>query len=134
MTLVGGTAAGGRQRRWRPPACHPYARLTFRRSCSPVSGMRQYEAVNLRRCGRVAWAVGLGLSLLVAVGCARGSAPAKAVPLRAAPVLPGRMSVTHVRTADGSKITIAAFTGSVAYVLHNGSADPGKLLAGEVAA
>lgn len=90
--------------------------------------------MNLRRCGRVAWAAGLGLALLVAAGCARGSAPAKAVPLRAAPVLPGRVSVSHVRTADGSKITIVAFAGSVTYVLHNGSADPGKLLADEVAA
>ena len=58
----------------------------------------------------------------------------KAVPLRAAPVLPGRVSVSHVRAADGSKITIATFSGSVTYVLHNGSADPGKLLAGQVPA
>jgi hypothetical protein len=77
---------------------------------------------------------GLGLALLVAAGCARGEAPAKAVPLRAAPVLPGRVSVSHVRAADGSKITIATFSGSVTYVLHNGSADPGKLLAGQVTA
>ncbi len=58
----------------------------------------------------------------------------KALPLRAAPVVPGRVTVTQVRTADGSKITIATFTGSVSYVLHNGSQDPGKLLAGAVTA
>jgi hypothetical protein len=81
-------------------------------------------------------AVGLGLVLLMAAGCAREVAPAavKAVPLRAAPVVPGRVTVSPVRTADGSKISIATFTGSVSYVLHNGSADPGKLLAAEVTA
>ena len=39
-----------------------------------------------------------------------------------------------MRAADGSKITVVAFSGSVSYVLHNGSADPGKLLAGQVTA
>ena len=86
-------------------------------------------------------AVGLGLVLLAAAGCgARDAAPAvKAVRLRtapvvAAPVVPGRVTVSQVRTADGSKVTIATFTGSVSYALHNGSEDPGKLLAGEVTA
>jgi hypothetical protein len=96
--------------------------------------MRQYGAVNPGRWGRAARAAGLGLALLAAAGCARGQAPAGAMPLRAAPVLPGRVSVAHVRAADGSKITIATFSGSVTYVLHNGSADPGKLLAGQVTA
>jgi len=73
--------------------------------------------------------------MILAVGCARAAAPSsKAVPLRAAPVVPGRVTVVQVRTADGSKITIATFTGSVSYVLHNGSVDPGKLLAAKVAA
>jgi hypothetical protein len=83
-------------------------------------------------------AVVLGLALLMAAGCARSAAPAavKAVPLRAraAPVVPGQVTASQVRTADGSKITLATFTGSVSYVLHNGSVDPGKLLAGEVTA
>jgi hypothetical protein len=79
-------------------------------------------------------AAGLGLAVLVATGCARGEPPAKAVQLRVAPVVPGRVSESQVRAADGSKITIASFGGSVTYVLHNGSADPGKLLAGMVAA
>jgi hypothetical protein len=94
--------------------------------------MRQYRAVNPWQMGRVAWAA--GLVLLLAAGCARAGAPVKAVPLRAAPVLPGRVSMSQMRTADGSKITIAAFGGSVTYVLHNGSADPGKLLPGPVTA
>jgi hypothetical protein len=79
--------------------------------------------------------------MILAVGCARAAPPSskaastvKAVPLRAAPVVPGRVTVAQVRTADGSKITIATFTGSVSYVLHNGSADPGKLLAAKVTA
>lgn len=83
---------------------------------------------------RAVSAVALVLTLLAAAGCARGSAHAKAEPLRATPVLPGRVSVGHVRAADGSKITIAAFRGSVTYVLHNGSDDPGKLLPGAVSA
>ena len=78
--------------------------------------------------------------MILAVGCARAAAPSskavplRAVPLRAAPVVPGRVTVAQVRTADGSKITIATFTGSVTYVLHNGSVDPGKLLAAKVTA
>ena len=88
---------------------------------------------------RGAGAVLLAVGLILAAGCAREAAPAqaaprRAAPLRAAPVVPGRVTVSQVRTADGSKITIATFTGSVSYVLHNGSADPGKLLAGEVTA
>ena len=80
-------------------------------------------------------AAGLALVLFSTAGCARAIVPVdKALPLRAAPVVPGRVTVTQVRTADGSKITIATFTGSVSYVLHNGSVDPGKLLAAKVTA
>ena len=99
--------------------------------------MRQYGAVNPGLRGRAARAAGLGLALLAVLagaGCARPQAPVRAVPLRAAPVLPGRVSVARARAADGSKITIATFSGSVTYVLHNGSADPGKPLAGLVTA
>jgi hypothetical protein len=99
--------------------------------------------VKIWRLGLVAGAVGLGLILLLAAGCGhqattsdKAAKPAKALKAtpRAAPVVPGRVSLSQVRTADGSKITIATFTGSVSYVLHNGSEDPGKLLAGEVTA
>ncbi len=37
--------------------------------------------------------------------------------------------VTTVRTADGSKITVAVFRGPVSFVLHNGASDPGWLAA-----
>ena len=82
----------------------------------------------------------VAVGMILAVGCARTTAPSskatplRAVPLRAAPVVPGRVTMTQVRTADGSKITIATFTGSVSYVLHNGSTDPGKVLAAKVTA
>jgi hypothetical protein len=102
--------------------------------------------VRIWRLGLAAGAVGLGLILLFAAGCGHQAATsagaakaasaakaAKASP-RATPVVPGGVSLSQVRTADGSKITIATFTGSVSYVLHNGSVDPGKLLAGKVTA
>jgi hypothetical protein len=94
--------------------------------------------VNISWLGRRAGAAVVGVVLVLAAGCgAQAAAPAvKARPLRAtpAPVIPGGVSLSQVRTADGSKITIAMFTGSVTYVLHNGSQDPGKLLAGKVLA
>ncbi|MGH3210133.1 MAG: hypothetical protein ACRDNO_20500 [Trebonia sp.] len=89
----------------------------------------------IRWPGRRLGAALVAAGLILATGCARAEAPRlKAVPLRAAPVVPGRVTVAQVRTADGSKITIATFSGSVSYVLHNGSVDPGKLLAAEVTA
>ena len=36
-----------------------------------------------------------------------------------------RVTVTRMRTADGSVVTVATFSGPVTYVLHNGSEDPG---------
>jgi hypothetical protein len=47
--------------------------------------------------------------------------------------VPPRVTFSRVRTADGSVITIATFSGPVRYVLHNGSQDPGPL-AGPVTA
>jgi len=92
-------------------------------------------AVKNRWARRSVGAALVAVGMILAVGCARAATPTvKAVPLRAAPVLPGRVSVAHVRAADRSQITIATFGGSVSYVLHNGSADPGKLLAGQVTA
>jgi hypothetical protein len=97
--------------------------------------MRQDGTVIIRWPGRRLGAALLAAGLILAAGCGRPAAPQpKAVPLRAAPVVPGRVTVAQVRTADGSKITIATFSGSVSYVLHNGSVDPGKLLAAEVTA
>ena len=57
--------------------------------------------------------------------------PVAAVP---APPPPPRVTVTRTRTADGSVVTLAAFSGPVRYVLHNGSADPGPAAAGLVGA
>jgi hypothetical protein len=45
-----------------------------------------------------------------------------------------RVSITHVRTADGALVTVATFLGPVRYVLHNGSADPGSAASGVVRA
>jgi len=42
-----------------------------------------------------------------------------------APPAPPRVTVTRTRTADGSVVTVAAFSGPVTYVLHDGSEDPG---------
>ena len=45
-----------------------------------------------------------------------------------------RVSITRVRTADGALVTVATFPGSVRYVLHSGSADPGPAASGLVRA
>ena len=45
-----------------------------------------------------------------------------------------RVRITRVRTADGTRVTIATFLGPVRYVLHNGSADPGPAASGRVRA
>lgn len=66
---------------------------------------------------------------------ARHSAPAVTrvtVPRSIAPPAPPpvpRVTVTRMRTADGSTVTVAVFSGPVRYVLHNGSEDPGALAA-----
>ena len=53
---------------------------------------------------------------------------------RPRPVPPApRVTVTRMRTPDGSVMTVATFTGPVTYVLHDGSEDPG-LAAGRVKA
>jgi hypothetical protein len=71
---------------------------------------------------------------------ATGSATTRAQAASSAPVRPGasqaadavpaaparpRVTVTRMRTADGSVVTVATFSGPVTYVLHNGSEDPG---------
>lgn len=57
--------------------------------------------------------------------------PSPSAPPPAAPKPRPRpaVSLTSVRTADGSVITVAVFRGPVTYVLHNGSSDPGWLAA-----
>jgi hypothetical protein len=45
-----------------------------------------------------------------------------------------RVTVSQLRTADGSVVTVAVFRGPVQYVLHNGSQDPGPRYAALVRA
>src|SRR5271166_933544 len=60
---------------------------------------------------------------------APSSAPARPSASQAAEAVPAppapRMTVTRMRTADGSVLTVATFAGPVTYVLHDGSEDPG---------
>jgi len=63
---------------------------------------------------------------------ARPSASQAAEAVPAAPPAP-RVTVTQMRTADGSVATVATFAGPVTYVLHDGSEDPGAA-AGQVQA
>lgn len=53
---------------------------------------------------------------------------------RAASLPAPQVTVSEVRTAGGSIITVATFRGPVQYVLHNGSQDPGPAAAGLVRA
>ena len=91
------------------------------------------------------------LAGLLTLAACSGPAPVQAVPspsrppggtattrVTASPAarprpVPPRVSVTRTRMKDGSVVTLAAFTGPVTYVLHDGSEDPG-LAAGRVRA
>jgi predicted secreted protein len=53
---------------------------------------------------------------------------------KAAPHRPPRVIASQIRTPDGSVVTVASFRGSVQYVLHNGSQDPGPRYAALVQA
>jgi hypothetical protein len=53
------------------------------------------------------------------------SAAARTGPVSAAVEGPPRVTVSQIRTADGSVLTVATFRGPVRYTLHNGSQDPG---------
>jgi hypothetical protein len=46
------------------------------------------------------------------------------------PPPPPKVTVTHTYTPDGARVTVAIFSGSVGYVLHNGSQDPGPAASG----
>ncbi len=52
----------------------------------------------------------------------------------AAPQGPPHVTVSSIRTADGSLVTVASFSGPLQYVLHNGSQDPGPAYAALVRA
>ena len=53
---------------------------------------------------------------------------------RVAAHVPPHVSVSRIRTADGSVVTVAVFRGPVQYMLHNGSQDPGPAYAALVRA
>ena len=83
--------------------------------------------------------------LCVMAGCTSPAAPAAspsrtdlkattARPTAATPALPPRVTVSRLRTADGSLVTVATFRGSVRYELHDGSQDPGPAYAALVRA
>ena len=55
----------------------------------------------------------------------RASQAAETVPAPPPPPAPPRVTVTRMRTGDGSVLTVATFHGPVTYVLHDGSEDPG---------
>ena len=76
-----------------------------------------------RAVARVTWAA----------SAARASHAVAAV-ASAAPQDPPRVTVSRIRTADGSAVTVAVFRGPVQYVLHNGSQDPGRAYAALVRA
>jgi hypothetical protein len=60
----------------------------------------------------------------------RTTPPAASVAAR----VPPHVTVSQLRTADGSVVTVAVFRGPVQYVLHNGSQDPGPRYAALVRA
>ena len=64
------------------------------------------------------------------------ASPAAVTPNTVAPAPPPRprVSITRVRTADGTLVTVAIFRGPDRYVLHNGSGDPGPAASGRVRA
>jgi hypothetical protein len=94
---------------------------------------------------RIAVSMLAGLAVLAACSSSPSVAPASfpatpaaspatpaASPVRTAPPtasvaarVPPHVTVSRIRTADGSVVTVAVFRGSVQYVLHNGSRDPG---------
>jgi len=66
-----------------------------------------------------------------AISALRTDPPATA---RVAAQGPPRVTVSQIRTADGSIVTVAVFRGPVQYALHNGSQDPGPAYAALVRA
>ncbi len=66
-----------------------------------------------------------------AAAARKAAQAAKAAKARAA--AEPRVTLSRVRSADGSAVTVAVFRGSVTYVLHDGSQDP-SIPAGEVRA
>jgi Phosphodiester glycosidase len=62
------------------------------------------------------------------------ASPVPVVTASVVPQGPPHVTVSRIRTADGSVLTVAVFSGRVRYVLHNGSRDPGPAYAALVRA
>jgi hypothetical protein len=111
----------------------------------------QDGGMHLGRGQRRMWMVGALASLCVTTACSQPSTtpsaaaaspdrPASAAPARTARAAPAststspapvaQVTLTQVRTSDGSVVTVAIFRGPVRYVLHSGSVDPGSAAAG----
>jgi len=99
--------------------------------------------VNVGHRTRIVRAAAVLAGLCAVAACSSPpSAPHAAVPARADPAAtarvvpqgPPRVTVSRIRTADGSVVTVAVFSGQVRYVLHNGSEDPGAAYAALVRA
>jgi hypothetical protein len=112
----------------------------------------------VQRRTRIARALGVLTSLCAAAACsssppappaaspATSTATSAASPVRTvtatatatvtagATQVPPHVTVSRIRTADGSVVTVAVFRGPVQYVLHNGSRDPGPAYAALVRA
>jgi hypothetical protein len=93
--------------------------------------IRHYGPVKVSWWRRgIQWGV-LVCAVVTAAGCGAQPVALKAIVqarLAAGPAGPVRVVSSRVRAADGSVITIATFTGSARYVLHDGSQDPGTLV------
>jgi hypothetical protein len=102
-----------------------------------------------KRRTRIAVGILAGLPALAACNSSPPVPPAvspassAAFPVRTAPPratasvaarVPPHVTVSQIRTADGSVVTVAVFRGPVQYVLHNGSQDPGPRYAALVRA
>src|SRR5262245_5020489 len=82
-------------------------------------------------------AAAAGVAVLAVGGCAAtasgasalpGATPRHAAPSKTParrPGQPAKVTVRHVLLHDGHLITVARFTGSLKFVLHCGSVDPG---------
>jgi hypothetical protein len=115
-----------------------------------VNARQAAERLGQHRVMRTLRTVGVLAGLCAAAACSsappappaasvHAKGPAATGTARAAasfpvPAGPPRVTVSRVRTADGSILTVAVFGGSVRYVLHNGSQDPGPAYAALVRA
>ena len=136
--------------------------ITVRDLCGsplPAGSIRQSSGVGHRMHFSITthrlWAAGALAGICAIAACSSASAAAHAAAAHAAakasspvatrvtvtrnavaaPPQPApRVVVTRVRTADGSLVTVAVFSGPVRYVLHDGSQDPGPAAAGLVRA